>query len=74
MPESIVQKLDFKDTFLDLAHVRESFPGKQVTLTTQDASLLKAPFRVTFPMRDGKVWSALVIIYLTFTLCVFFLD
>ena len=33
-PELFIPKVDFKDTFLDSAHLIESFPGKTLTVLT----------------------------------------
>ena len=38
-------KIDFKDTFLDEAHLRESFPGKTIVF---DSKTPQPPFKVTF--------------------------
>ena len=38
-------KIDFKDTFLDEAHLRESFPEKKVIF---DSEMPVPPFKVTF--------------------------
>lgn len=59
--EQLLQTIDFKDTFLDAAHLKESFPGSQVELQqgAQQAEPQR-PFKVTFaqppaqPQAEGK--------------------
>ena len=48
--------VDFKDTFLDAAHLRDSFPGYRVEFTNVAAGQEPAPpFRVHMPLvADGK--------------------
>ncbi|XP_024517313.1 RNA helicase aquarius [Selaginella moellendorffii] len=48
--------VDFKDTFLDAQHLRESFPG-EVKFVTPDGDVDESPappFRVTFPKSNTK--------------------
>lgn len=40
--------MDFNDTFLDIDHLRSSFPGYEIKVTTEDSEKLVRPFRVTF--------------------------
>ncbi|KAG0259623.1 hypothetical protein BG011_002514 [Mortierella polycephala] len=44
-----VREIDFRDTFLDLDHLKASFPGMQVKAKDGDESTLNAPFVVKFP-------------------------
>ncbi|KAF9175690.1 hypothetical protein BGX21_006167 [Mortierella sp. AD011] len=44
-----VREIDFRDTFLDLDHLKESFPGMTVKAKDGDESMLAAPFVVSFP-------------------------
>jgi len=44
-----LQVLDFNDTFLDLDHLKESFPGYQINLKTLSPDgMLERPFRYIF--------------------------
>jgi intron-binding protein aquarius len=55
--------VDFCDTFLDLAHARESFPGREVVLPEGIAEAdAVPPFKVQFPM----VRSSLLLLRLQF--------
>nr|XP_019560772.2 RNA helicase aquarius-like [Aedes albopictus] len=40
--------LDFNDTFMDIDHVRASFPGYEAVVKETEASKLVRPFRLTF--------------------------
>ncbi|KAF9207400.1 hypothetical protein BGZ49_000487, partial [Haplosporangium sp. Z 27] len=44
-----VREIDFRDTFLDLDHLKESFPGMTVRAKDGDESSLAVPFVITFP-------------------------
>ena len=48
MPERILDTLDFKDTFLDVEHLREAFQDCQLVLHDEDGEL-RPPFRLVFP-------------------------
>ena len=49
MPNQL-KTVDFKDTFLDADHLRESFPGREVKFTSVNKNQTPVPpFRVTFP-------------------------
>ena len=49
MPNQL-RTVDFKDTFLDAQHLRESFPGREVVFSsTTGGETPHPPFRVTFP-------------------------
>ncbi|KAK4424856.1 RNA helicase aquarius [Sesamum alatum] len=58
MPD-LIEKVDFKDTFLDTAHVKESFPNYQVRFINSDGTENLQPcppFRIKFPKNlEGKV-------------------
>ncbi|KAK4406328.1 RNA helicase aquarius [Sesamum angolense] len=58
MPD-LIEKVDFKDTFLDAAHVKESFPNYQVRFINSDGTENLqpcSPFRIKFPKNlEGKV-------------------
>ncbi|XP_047033898.1 RNA helicase aquarius [Helicoverpa zea] len=47
MPNEI-PTLDFNDTFLDMEHLRNSFPGYEIKVQTDDPRKLVRPFKVTF--------------------------
>lgn len=47
MPDEI-EVMDFNDTFLDMDHLRASFPGHEIKVSTDDESKLVRPFRLTF--------------------------
>ncbi|KAF9438957.1 hypothetical protein BGZ76_002620 [Entomortierella beljakovae] len=44
-----VREIDFRDTFLDLDHLKESFPGMTVKAKDGDEDSLSVPFIVKFP-------------------------
>jgi len=44
-----VREIDFRDTFLDLDHLKSSFPGMTVKAKDGDESALDVPFIVKFP-------------------------
>ncbi|KAF8940749.1 hypothetical protein BGZ47_007611 [Haplosporangium gracile] len=44
-----VKEIDFRDTFLDLDHLKASFPGMRIKAKDGDESSLTAPFVVKFP-------------------------
>ncbi|KAG0055975.1 hypothetical protein BGZ83_006742 [Gryganskiella cystojenkinii] len=44
-----VREIDFRDTFLDLDHLKSSFPGMTIKAKDGDESSLEAPFVVRFP-------------------------
>ncbi|GMH36875.1 hypothetical protein BSKO_04748 [Bryopsis sp. KO-2023] len=55
--EGCLDTIDFKDTFLDAQHVKESFPDRTVRFTSDagsDVENPKPPFRVTFPPSEEK--------------------
>ncbi|KAL0413595.1 UNVERIFIED_CONTAM: RNA helicase aquarius [Sesamum radiatum] len=58
MPD-LIEKVDFKDTFLDAAHVKESFPNYEVHFINSDGTENLqpcSPFRIKFPKNlEGKV-------------------
>ncbi|KAH6766515.1 P-loop containing nucleoside triphosphate hydrolases superfamily protein [Perilla frutescens var. hirtella] len=58
MPD-LLEKVDFKDTFLDTAHVKESFPNYQVRFVKSDGTDNCdpcPPFRIKFPTNpEGRV-------------------
>lgn len=45
--------LNFNDTFLEIDHLKESFPEYEVKATTEDEERLERPFQLTF--HDVKV-------------------
>ena len=47
MPNEIAT-MDFNDTFLDIDHLRSSFPGYEIKVSTNDPKKLIRPFRLTF--------------------------
>ncbi|XP_071509741.1 RNA helicase aquarius-like [Diadema antillarum] len=47
--EKLIPTLDWNDTFLDIAHLRASFPDHSVKMVTDDPTKLVPPFRITFP-------------------------
>ncbi|XP_020850487.1 RNA helicase aquarius [Phascolarctos cinereus] len=53
MPNQIAC-LDFNDTFLSIDHLKASFPGYNVKVTVDNPALQVPPFRITFPVRNGK--------------------
>lgn len=44
MPNEI-PTLDFNDTFLDMEHLRNSFPGYEIKVQTDDPRKLVRPFK-----------------------------
>ncbi|KAF9115052.1 hypothetical protein BGX27_009079 [Mortierella sp. AM989] len=44
-----VREIDFRDTFLDLDHLKESFPGMNIRAKDGDEAALAVPFVVNFP-------------------------
>ncbi|KAK6115388.1 hypothetical protein DH2020_007657 [Rehmannia glutinosa] len=62
MPD-LLEKVDFKDTFLDADHVKESFPNYQVRFINSDGTDNVhpcPPFRIKFPTNlEGKVHALL---------------
>ncbi|KAF9936379.1 hypothetical protein BGZ65_002487 [Modicella reniformis] len=44
-----VREIDFRDTFLDLDHLKASFPGMTIKAKDGDESALSVPFVVKFP-------------------------
>ncbi|XP_045453071.1 RNA helicase aquarius [Melitaea cinxia] len=53
MPNEI-PTLDFNDTFLDVEHLRNSFPGHEIQVETDDPRKLVRPFKVTFENVERK--------------------
>uniref|UniRef100_A0A8D9DRA3 RNA helicase aquarius n=1 Tax=Cacopsylla melanoneura TaxID=428564 RepID=A0A8D9DRA3_9HEMI len=47
MPNEIAT-MDFNDTFLNMDHLRASFPGTEIRVRTNDPTKLVRPFRLTF--------------------------
>lgn len=47
MPDEIAT-MDFNDTFLDIQHLRASFPGYEIKLATDNDEKLVRPFMITF--------------------------
>ena len=47
MPNEIVT-MDFNDTFLDIDHLRNSFPGYEIKVVSDDPKKLIRPFLLTF--------------------------
>lgn len=47
MPNEIAS-MDFNDTFLDINHLKNSFPQYEIEVSTNDESKLVRPFRLTF--------------------------
>ncbi|XP_058799863.1 RNA helicase aquarius [Phymastichus coffea] len=43
-----IATVDFNDTFLDIDHLRASFPGYAIETTTDDPEKLVRPFKLTF--------------------------
>ncbi|DBB15126.1 TPA: hypothetical protein ACH3X3_004135 [Trebouxia sp. C0006] len=55
--DQLLQTIDFKDTFLDAAHVKESFPGNEVTVQNgTELAEPQRPFKVTFaqPLAEAQ--------------------
>eukprot|EP01103_Thecamoeba_quadrilineata_P002733 TRINITY_DN1262_c0_g2_i1.p1 TRINITY_DN1262_c0_g2~~TRINITY_DN1262_c0_g2_i1.p1 ORF type:complete len:1382 (+),score=283.84 TRINITY_DN1262_c0_g2_i1:49-4194(+) len=44
-----IQTLNFNDTFLDVEHVKESFPDKEIVVQQKGGEKVERPFRLTFP-------------------------
>ncbi|XP_072032730.1 RNA helicase aquarius-like [Amphiura filiformis] len=54
MPNEI-STLNWNDTFLSIDHLKASFPQHSIKVTTDNPSLQKPPFRITFPVTSvGK--------------------
>ena len=49
MPSQL-RTIDYKDTFLDTDHLKESFPGREVVFTSS-CQTERPAFRVTFPLK-----------------------
>ncbi|CAK0785152.1 hypothetical protein CVIRNUC_008358 [Coccomyxa viridis] len=49
-----LRTLDFKDTFLDAEHLRQSFPGHEVELKQNATGETVRPFRITFPEQASQ--------------------
>ena len=47
------ETLDFKDTFINLDHIKSSFPDHQVVANDNSAKLIR-PFRLTFEEDEGS--------------------
>lgn len=47
MPNEIAT-MDFNDTFLDINHLKNSFPQYEIKISTDEESKLVRPFRLTF--------------------------
>ena len=47
MPQQ-ARSLDFNDTFLDIAHVKKSFPGYKVQVRCEESTKIQRPFRLVF--------------------------
>lgn len=47
MPDEL-STIDFNDTFLDIEHLKCSFPNHEVQIKTDDPSKLVPPFKLTF--------------------------
>lgn len=43
-----IADMDFNDTFLDIDHLRSSFPGYNINVTSDDKKKLIRPFQLTF--------------------------
>lgn len=54
MPDEI-PTLDFNDTFLDVDHLRASFPDHAIKVKTDDPTKLVPPFRSLFNLRNRKI-------------------
>ena len=55
--KSVVESINFNDTFLSFEHLRHSFPSHEVTVGENYAkspNLLVPPFRVTFQEKNGE--------------------
>ncbi|XP_008556253.1 RNA helicase aquarius [Microplitis demolitor] len=51
MPNRI-STMDFNDTFLDIDHLKSSFPGYKIKVKSDDVDKLVRPFRITFEDKD----------------------
>ena len=47
------ETLEFKDTFINLEHIKSSFPDHQVVANDNSAELVR-PFRLTFEEDEGS--------------------
>lgn len=47
MPDEIAT-MDFNDTFLDIDHLKSSFPGCEIRVDESNPEKLVRPFKVTF--------------------------
>lgn len=47
-----IENLDWNDTFLNIDHLKASFPGHEFEITTEDVSKCIPPFRLTFPKQQ----------------------
>ncbi|KAJ8045846.1 RNA helicase aquarius [Holothuria leucospilota] len=47
--DKTISCLDWDDTFLSIDHLKSSFPGYSIRVTTTDPREQKPPFRITFP-------------------------
>ena len=47
------ETLEFKDTFINLEHIKSSFPDHQVVANDNSAKLVR-PFRLTFEEDEGS--------------------
>lgn len=47
MPNEIAT-MDFNDTFLNIQHLKDSFPDYEIRVTTEDPEKLVRPFNLTF--------------------------
>ena len=56
------ETLEFKDTFINLEHIKSSFPDHQVVANDNSAKLVR-PFRLTFEEDEGSrekktIWAS----------------
>lgn len=54
--QSELHEIDFKDTFLDAQHVKDSFPGAAIQFLSADGKEdpdPKPPFRISFPLKTA---------------------
>ncbi|XP_077992997.1 RNA helicase aquarius-like [Glandiceps talaboti] len=51
--DTSVLTLDFVDTFLDINHLKASFPDHEIKVTTDNPALQKPPFKVIFPAKTS---------------------
>ncbi|XP_063231396.1 RNA helicase aquarius [Bacillus rossius redtenbacheri] len=71
MPNEI-ETMDFNDTFLDMDHLRASFPEHAIKVNTNDPRKLVPPFRLTFEevkskkrgadSPDGKILQKVIVV------------